>query len=227
MSKPTVLSIVLLSLLAACTSGNNHEQEQAQEGLSRLTFDGLAPGALPRDFHVAETNGRGTPASWGIEVRKDAPSGDRVVSVLETRNSGSTYNLLLSERIFPADLRLAVKILAREGREDQGGGLVWRARDANNYQIARWNPLENNLRVYKVVDGHRTMLESTTLDVDPTRWHALEIRVVGPEIRISFDGKKVLEAMDSTFKEGGRIGLWTKADAATSFDDLEVEWSSR
>ena len=100
---------------------------------------------------------------------------------------------------------------------------IWRAKDADNYYIARWNPLEKNFRVYYVKDGQRKQLASVDIKTDPSKWHEIEIEHVGNKIVAEFDDKKVIEIEDSTFTEGGMVGLWTKADAATAFDDFEVE----
>ena len=99
--------------------------------------------------------------------------------------------------------------------------MIWRARDAANYYIARWNPLEDNLRVYKVVGSKRTQLGSVGTTVK-SGWHQLGVRARGHHIEVWFDGALVLGIDDATFPGGGRVGLWTKADAATSFDDFSV-----
>jgi hypothetical protein len=191
-------------------------------GTARLDFDTLAPGSLPPGWVAAETRGAGHPGSWSVQECDGAPSGGHVLRLVETRNSGVTFNLMMSETVFPADLDLAVKIHADSGTEDRGGGLIWRASDADNYYIARWNPLEDNLRAYNVVGGKRSMLGSVDLQVDQTRWHVLRIRARGKSCEVSFDGKVQIRFEDGTFAHPGRVGVWTKADAASSFDDLEV-----
>jgi hypothetical protein len=119
------------------------------------------------------------------------------------------------------DLELSVKMKAIAGKEDRGGGLIWRAKDSKNYYVARFNPLEGNYRLYKVDKGKRTLLKSA--DVKQTDgWHTLTITMKGHFIQCDYDGKKVLEAKDSTFQSAGQIGLWTKADAQSHFDDLTV-----
>ncbi len=228
---PMILAFVLIS---ACGSSRDREETQEKSPLSteaartlHLGFEDVSEGALPQGWTVTETNGAGTPAIWGVQSRTDAPEGKKVLTLVSTENSGSTYNLLLSKETFPADLTLKVNLRANSGEEDQGGGLVWRAKDHDNYQIVRWNPLEDNLRIYKVVGGRRSQLASVTLEADPKTWHTLEVNVRGDAITIRFDGEQVLAAEDDTFRRGGRIGFWTKADAATSFDALTVEGRGR
>ncbi|HLQ38490.1 MAG TPA: hypothetical protein VK348_11855, partial [Planctomycetota bacterium] len=114
------------------------------------------------------------------------------------------------------------RIHADSGSEDQGGGLLWRAKDADNYYLARWNPLEDNLRAYKVVGGRRSMFQSAEIKADASQWHTLRIRARGNSCEVSFDGKAMLSFTDDTFSQAGKVGVWTKADAASSFDDLEV-----
>jgi len=200
------------------------------ERLSRTSefgFEDAGAGRLPAGWTVAETRGSGTPATWRVVRADAAPGGRHVLSLVGTENSGSTFNLLLSERSWPADLELSVMVRARSGQEDQGGGPVWRAKDADNYYVTRWNPLENNLRAYKVEGGRRRMLKSATVEVDPSQWHRLDVRTKGARITVSLDGRILLSLDDETFGEGGKIGFWTKADAATSFDDLKVRWGRR
>jgi len=178
------------------------------------SFDSVAPGGLPRGWKVASTNPRQKQATW--RVRAGA------LALVDTGDSeGSTYNLCWTDEIAVKDITLEVRVKSGPGREDQGGGPIWRAVDADNYYIARWNPLEGNLRAYKVVGGKRPQLAtiSTNLEGD---WHDFTIGMQGAHVDVGIDGKIVLRFEDATFANGGRVGLWTKADAATSFDDFRV-----
>ncbi len=136
-------------------------------------------------------------------------------------NDDETFNVSLIDGTSAKDLDLSVKLKAVAGKNDQGGGLVWRAKDSKNYYIARYNPLEDNFRVYKVVDGQRTMFQDAKVPGNK-EWHTLRMTMVGPKIACYLDGKKHLEAEDTTFTEAGRIGLWSKADAQSYFDDLTL-----
>ena len=118
------------------------------------------------------------------------------------------------------DLIVAFKAVA--GKLDRGGGPVWRYRDANNYYVARMNPLEDNFRVYKVVEGKRTQLASAEVKVRSGEWHSIRVVHTGDHIRCYLDSKPLLDARDATFSEAGKIGLWTKADAVTYFAGLRV-----
>jgi hypothetical protein len=196
-------------------------KKQAQSNV--WSFEKNEVGSVPKGWKVAETAGMGKTAKWEVIRDDSAPSKDKAVAVTRTENYGHTFNLLIAKNTSYKNLEVSVNVKAMAGKEDQGGGPIWRAKDANNYYIARWNPLEKNFRVYFVKDGRRKRLASADIDVDPGKWHEIEIEHVGNKIVAEFDDKKLIEIKDSTFTEAGMVGLWTKADAATAFDDFEIE----
>src|SRR5262249_54368461 len=146
-------------------------------------FETLALGTPPKGWTVAQTIGekdlKGTLAKWEVQEAKDAPSGKRVLRLVESKNRGEVFNLCLRDAPPPADLLLEVKLHAESGSEDRGGGLVWRAQDERNYYLARWNPLEHNLRVYKVENARRVQLQNATVDADANAWHTLRVTMKG------------------------------------------------
>lgn len=175
-------------------------------------FDDEKVGELPRGFSSEA-------GEWKVVAK---PSGDGNALAQRARSEGRVFNVALVRDTSYRDVEVSVELQADAGKIDQGGGVVWRARDGKNYYIARYNPLENNLRVYKVVDGARTQL--ATADVPGDRdWHALRITMAGSLMECFFDGRKHLEARDGTFSDAGMIGTWTKADAQTLFDNLSVK----
>jgi hypothetical protein len=229
--KHPILSPVLLLLSCACAAESGGDVTPPQEPATvaaaaelpegvylRLGPAQLVSGALPAGWEEAETNGAGRPATWSV---RSAP-GDGQALHVQTSNSGSTYNLLLSPDSLPADLELSVRVRADAGEEDQGGGLVWRARGADDYYVARWNPLERNLRVYKVEQGVRTLFQNADTQATPDGWHTVGVTMIGDRITVSLDGVVLLDTLDATFSTAGRVGLWTKADACTWFDALEA-----
>lgn len=188
------------------------------------SFDALEVGSLPEGFRIEGTNPRGPLASWSVEADASAPSSPNVLALTDTKEGGgSSFNLCWTDNATFKDGVIEVKVKAGSGREDQGGGPIWRVQDRDNYYIARWNPLEDNFRVYIVKAGRRKMLEGGRVKGDPATWHTIRIEQMGDEIRCSFDGKALDLVRDSSFPDAGGVGLWTKADAATSFDDFEVK----
>ncbi|MSR74187.1 MAG: hypothetical protein EXS14_01785 [Planctomycetes bacterium] len=186
-------------------------------------FEADKDGGAAAGFSVGETAGTGKPATWIVRSAAGASCGRNFLSISANENTGSTYNMLLLDKAVPADATVSVRLRAASGDEDRGGGLVWRAADTSNYYVTRWNPLEKNLRAYKVVEGKRSSaFGSVNIDADASVWHAMKVRMEGSKATIFFDGAVVLEFSDDNLKAGGKTGLWTKADACTDFDDLEI-----
>jgi len=186
------------------------------------SFDKDQAGSVPRGWKVAETAGQGKAAAWEVIPHESAPSRPQVVAITTNENRGSTYNLLIAEGTKYKDLQIRVMVKSDAGEEDRGGGPIWRAKDADNYYIARWNPLEDNFRVYSVKDGQRKQLGSADVKANPRTWHEITISHSGTKIVASLDGKQMIELEDSTFTEAGKVGLWVKADGKTAFDNLWV-----
>ncbi|MGE5756842.1 MAG: hypothetical protein ACM35G_14195 [Planctomycetaceae bacterium] len=183
----------------------------ASDGARRTwTFDDEAPGRIAEGF----TNEVG---EWKV-VASD--KGQALAQ--SAKGANSVYNVTLVSDTHAKDVDLTVRMKAIAGEHDQGGGLVWRAKDAKNYYLARSNPLEDNYRLYKVVDGKRVLLRGA--DIPHTGgWHTLRVTMKGDHIACYYDGEGALEARDSTFPEAGKIGLWSKADARSQFDDLALD----
>jgi hypothetical protein len=174
------------------------------------SFDNDRTGAIAKGF----TNETG---EWKVV---DSDSGR---ALAQTASSpGPAFNVTLIEGTDARDVDLTVRLKAVEGKSDQGGGLVWRARDAKNYYIARYNHLEDNYRVYKVVDGKRSQPFQNADITHHDGWTTLRVTMKGDHIECYYDGKKYLDVHDSTFPGAGKIGLWSKSDARSQFDDLTL-----
>lgn len=184
-------------------------------------FDKETVGKLPKGFS-SQVTGKGNLGRWEITEDKTAPSQPYMLVQTSKENLGYHFNLSIIEETDYADLELEIKFKALTGEEDQGGGQIWRYKDPNNYYIARANPLENNFRVYKVVDGNRKQLASKDLKITAGEWHTIKIINVDDKIQCFYDERLYLEVSDNTFRIG-KIGLWTKADAVTAFDDIKVK----
>jgi hypothetical protein len=203
--KRIILCALGTVLFSACLAAPGEKEKKS------WNFDADKTGAIAAGF----TNEVGT---WKVEADGSAPSKPNVFAQT-ARNSGSTYNVALVSGTSYKDVDVSVKMKAIAGGEDQGGGLVWRAKDKKNYYIARYNPLEDNYRLYKVHSGSRSQFESANVRGDKN-WHTLRVTMTGDHIQCFLDGKKYLDTRDSTFKDAGMVGLWSKADAQSHFDDL-------
>lgn len=205
-----LLQIVLAEILAALCAPADTRAAEPEES---WRFDDQAPGATPAGLEVAA-------GEWKV-VEDDATSGGNRALAQLARNERPVFNVAILKGTSRRNVDLSVRLLPISGEIDQGGGMVWRARDAKNYYIARYNPLEDNFRVYKVVDGKRSQLGTAGVNKAPG-WRALRVVMRDDHIECFLGGTKHLDVRDATFPEAGSIGLWTKADAVTRFDDLTL-----
>jgi hypothetical protein len=187
----------------------------------RFSLDGAPAGQLPPGWTAAKT-GEGPGSVWKVVEDATAPGG-KALAQTSAEGPKRLFNLCVAKESKFRNLGISVAFKANAGKIDQGGGLVWRYKDANNYYLARINPLEDNFRLYKVVDGKRTKIASANLKTAAGTWHVLRVEHQGKHIRCYFGNKWLLTAGDDTFPDAGRIGLWTKADAQTSFAALRAE----
>ena len=175
---------------------------------------------LPPKFAIG-TFVDGRPAGdWKVIATPKALSSPNVFA--QFRAKGAGYNVVLIDEAQAANLDLSVSFLPISGKTDMGGGLIWRAADDRNYYLIRANPLEQNIRLYHVVKGIRKMLKNYDEIIDIKMWHRLDVVNQGCRIQIFYDEKPIFDFCDDTFTVG-RIGLWTKSDAVTYFDDLRLQ----
>ena len=179
-----------------------------------VNFDEATPGAAPPGWTATKT-GKGE-AKWTIEKDDTAPSKPNVLK----QSGEATYPVCLKNGTSLKDGFVEVKFKPIAGKEDQAGGLVWRARDSDNYYIARANALEDNVTIYHTIKGKRTEKKRTNTKVASNQWHTLRVDFSGDHFTVAFDGKKAIEWDDQTFTEAGMVGVWTKADSVTLFDDF-------
>lgn len=195
--------------------------QQATGQQFAYNFDSDPVGHLPAKFHSART-GQGSQSKWAVMADATAPSKPNVVAQTSTDKTDYRFPLLIADEGSFRDLELSVKFKAVSGSVDQAGGLVFRLKDPNNYYIVRANALEDNYRLYHVVNGSRRQFAGANFKVTPGVWHELRVEAAGNKIACYYDGVKKIEATDDTFKDAGKVGLWTKADSVTYFDDLKV-----
>jgi hypothetical protein len=185
-----------------------------------VNFDGDAAGGAPKGWTLTMT-GKGAP-KWTVERDDTAPSKGKMLK----QSGKATYPLALKDGTRIKDGFVEVKFKPISGSEDRAGGLVWRAKDANNYYVVRANALEDNVVLYKTVDGRRSSLDivgrqggyGVKVPVAANQWHALRVEFAGSRFKVIFNGQPVFEVDDATFSNEGLVGLWTKADSVTAFD---------
>jgi hypothetical protein len=196
--------IVLLVLAAAALADVEH-------------FDMVTAGALPDDWTCGVT-GKGSPI-WKVETDPSAPSKPNVL-----KQSGTgTFPWCVKKSVQINDGFVEVKFKPLAGREDQAGGLLWRFKDGDNYYVARANALENNVSLYHTEKGRRITIKYVTAPVSTNQWHTLRVEFSGKAIRVRLDGTQYIEVTDDHISGAGAVGVWTKADSVTAFDDFSYE----
>jgi hypothetical protein len=202
------------------------EQKTEKKEVLRFDFEQYQSGQLPSAWIQAFT-GKGSGTDW--KIVDDA--GNKVMAQLSSDNPNYHFNVVVYDDLETKDVQMKVRLKGVAGRMDRGGGFVWRYTDADNYYVVRANPLEDNVVLYKVVDGRRTDLpimgkgRTYGVDVDAlgNDWNILGLSVKGDLFTVYLNGKELFQVKDSSIKNAGKVGLWTKADAVTYFDDFVVD----
>ena len=190
-------------------------------GPMKKDFESDPVGASPAAFEFART-GKGAEGRWIVRIEKRADKNH--VLVQESADpTDYRFPVAVLKEVTTRDVTLSVRARPLSGQVDQGFGLVWRYKDANNYYITRCNADEDNCTIYHTVNGSRRAFLNQAVKVATNTWHTLKLEATGDHFVVWYDGNKVLDAKDETFKDAGRVGLWTKADSVIEFDDLTVE----
>lgn len=217
----SILAISIVYTLLACSNSSPKtsiviNDKDIQKTDTIISFENEVEASIPKGFKVRNTCAK--EAKWSII----SEAGNKVVAQ-QAKNESDCFNILALDSLFYKNFTLTVKMKAVTGEEDQGGGLVWRLIDNNNYYIARCNPLENNFRFYKVVNGSRKQLKSVDCSIKSGEWFTMSISMNGNNIACSLNGTKMIETSDETYPNAGKVGLWTKSDAQSYFDDLTIQ----
>jgi hypothetical protein len=179
-----------------------------------INFDQAEVGKLPAGWTGAKT-GKGDP-KWTVAADDTAPSKPNVLK----QSGEAAYPVCIKEHTHVKDGFVEVKFKPVSGKTDQAGGVIWRCQDADNYYIARANALENNVTIYHTIKGRRVAFKNADTKVASGEWHTLRVDFEGNNFTVTLDGKKLYEATDDSFAEAGKVGVWTKADSVTLFDDF-------
>src|SRR5881396_751229 len=194
-----------------------------------IDFSNDKVGEAPSGFSTALT-GRGRPGKWVVMKDPASPNQGNVLAQTDADTTGYRFPLCVYDGLTAKDADISVKFKPVSGRGDQGAGIVWRYQDKDNYYIVRANALEGNVVLYKVENGKRTDLPlvgkgrtyGMKEKVPSGEWGTLRVIAKGNLFEVYHNGKKLYDVVDETFKQAGKIGLWTKADSVIYFDDLTV-----
>jgi hypothetical protein len=183
-----------------------------------IGFDHDPTGSPPAGW-ICGVTGRGSP-KWAIEADSTAPSKPNVLK----QSGQGTFPWCAKKDVSVADGSVEVKFKPMEGKEDRAGGVIWRFKDGDNYYVARANALENNVSLYHTTRASRHTIKYVDAPVAVNQWHTLRVEFAGKRIKVSLDGKQYIDLEDDHISGAGAVGVWTKADSVTAFDDFS--WGS-
>ncbi len=208
---------------AAAPAASSAAPETTPSASARVwSFDGDAPDGPPKSFSFGRT-GEGREGRWLVEKEADAPSAPNVLAQIDADNADYRFPVAFADAPSLRDVDLAVKCKPVSGAVDQACGLVFRLKDPDNYYLTRANALEGNVRLYLVKDGKRKQIAGWNGKVASGVWHELRVVAAGDAFQVYWEGAKVIDHHDATFADAGKVGVWTKADSVTYFDDLTVK----
>ncbi|HEX9482969.1 MAG TPA: hypothetical protein VF929_00250 [Gemmatimonadaceae bacterium] len=186
---------------------------------TRWNFEDATPGAAPSGFSFGRTGG-GRSGRWVVRAVADAPSGANVLAQEDSDRTDYRFPVAVADSPSFGDVSVSVRCKPIGGRVDRACGIVWRYVDENNYYLARANALEDNVCWYYVENGRRVEVKRARVKVPSGIWHALRADMRGDHIEVYFNGQKLIDEHDSRFLAPGKVGVRTKADSYTQFDDL-------
>lgn len=223
-----VLKIILLAVLIGGSIMTTPSIAKDSNKNYNESFDTKNNGDLPAGWKYEATGNVTTPSQWHVKLDQNAPSKPNVLTIENIKNnSNSVFNLCWTNQVQFLNGVLQVRVRANQGELDQGGGLIWRVKDANNYYVARYNPLENNFRLYYVQSGRRHQIATAEgIDIKSGDWFTIRIEHKSHHIQGWINNTPAWNITDDHLLEPGGIGVWTKSDAASSFDDIRITMQS-
>jgi hypothetical protein len=201
------LSVIILVTICAANDAQ----------VVRLAGPDAVAGAPPDSCRPALT-GEGGPVAWQVLLVHNRAA----LAEMSRVNVDNRFPLCVVDTVKASDVELGVSFTPISGKIDQAAGLIFRVKDANNYYVARANALENNVNLYHVVRGVRRQIAGVDVPVLTGKTQQLAVRIEGDAIKVSFDGRALINVNDRTIQGSGAVGLWTKADSLTAFYELTV-----
>jgi len=219
MKKLLKATLFLLAVIATTGCSKNRSRDQDDDD----DDDDPAPAVNPSPSTAQASCGRtgsGRPGRWVVRAAADAPSGPNVLAQEDSDRTDYRFPVAVADAPMFGDVSISVRCKAVSGRVDRACGIVWRYQDDNNYYLTRANALEDNVCWYYVQNGRRVEVKRVHVLVASGVWHSLRADMRGDHVEVYFNGKKLIDVHDTRFTAPGKVGVWTKADSHTLFDDL-------
>ncbi len=192
----------------------------AQNAPIEIDISAMQSGGEPGDFTFWRT-GHGEGGTWTVLADPTAAKGRAIAQISKDRTD-YRFPLAVYKPFSGKNLEISVRFKPVAGTVDEAGGVALRLLTPDDYYVARANALEDNVRFYRVVKGQREQLAGANIKVSANQWHTLALKAEGDRFTVSFDGKALISAQDSTFSDAGKVALWTKADSVTYFDTISI-----
>jgi hypothetical protein len=221
MSLAACLAVVLAGAAGKKIVERKPPEKKVGEG-KVVGFGKSEPGSMPAGFTAALT-GEGGPVAWMIAEDPTAPSPPRMLAQSSTEETADRFPLCIFDGTTARNVVAAVRFKVVQGKVGRAAGLAVRLRDPDDYYVAEADALDGSVALHKVVEGKRSRIAGTKVEVAADQWHALKLEARGKHFVVSLDGKRLFEADDDTFPGAGKVALSTRADSVTFFDDLELE----
>ncbi len=207
--------------LGACAIACAAAVSLAQQGTTMISIEKMDVGKTPAGFEFART-GQGGPGQW-VVVSDASTTGGRAIEQTSTERTDYRFPLAIYTPVSTKNCEVTIRFKAVAGKGDQAAGIAMRVIDPDNYYVVRANALEDNVRFYRMVKGKREQLEGANVKVSGNEWNTLGLKADGESFTVTYDGKQLFTTSNSTFKDAGRIALWTKADSVIRFDRIEIK----
>lgn len=191
------------------------------EKSTTIDFEHFQTGEVPGDF-TPFLGGSGKESEWQIKAEPSAVSGTKVLAQTSYDQVDYRFPLLVYNDITAKNVRVVVQFKTLSGKIDQAAGVIVRFQDPEHFYVIRADALEDTVQLYRVVKGVRHVVTGKNVRVESGHWHSLDVLIDDAHVTAFFDGQQLFDVRDDTFTTAGKIGLSTKSDSVTLFDNLQV-----
>ena len=217
------ISTLNLPIIVFAQSESSSSPQQTSTAAEPITidFEHFETGPVPKDF-TPFLEGLGKESAWQIKSEPSALSGTKVLAQTSYDQIDNRFPILVYNDVTAKNVRVAVQFKTLSGKIDQAAGIIFRFQDPDHFYVVRANALEDTMQLYRVVEGMHHVVTSKNIHVESGKWHSLDVMIDDVHVTVFFDGQQLFDVRDETFPTAGKIGLLTKSDGVTLFDDLQV-----
>jgi len=216
-----LLSTLNLPMRVFAQSESSSSSQSLSTEPTTIDFEHFETGPVPKDF-TPFLGGFGKDSAWQIKSEPSALSGTKVLAQTSYDQIDNRFPMLVYNDITAKNVRVAVQFKTLSGKIDQAAGIIVRFQDPNHFYVVRANALEDTVQLYRLVEGVHHVVTSKNVHVESGKWHSLNVMIDDVHVTAFLDGQQLFDVRDDTFSAAGKIGLLTKSDGVTLFDDLQV-----